>query len=141
MNCAVCGESVGENKKFICYIAQSGQVTLCTSCITKGVRKGSGSIVTKDGVIPKPSLVFASSNKEVCEIAMAEGWTAIPGENYTAGPDEQHVQIHWEKAQQKYWFSGDGEWEKAVSLSVHECFRRSCRNIRDYYGVWMRTAG
>jgi len=139
MNCDVCSEQVGEDKKYIAYITKRGQITLCTSCITKGVRNGSGSIVSVNGVISKPTFMFAGRDAEACEIAESEGWGTTLSATKESPIDEWRISEHWKMAQKHYWFCQDGEWYKDVSISGYDCFRKSCQAIRDYFGVWLES--
>ena len=149
MNCSVCEAAVGKDKKYVCYITKRGQITLCTSCISKGMRKGSGGIVAKQGVIAKPNFVFRGGDEAACRIAADEGWKMVISEpfDYRQGLSFENdlaewvIGGHWVAAQDKYWFGSNGKWNKDVSMHVHECFRRSCQNIRDYFGMWIRTEG
>ena len=136
MKCNVCSTEVGGDQKYVVYLTTKGQITLCTSCVMKSIRKGSGSIMTRQGVIPKPRLAFIG-NREACQIAEEEGWNTSRDQNYVAESGERVIIEHWYKAEHGYWFMATGEWVKDVGLSTHARFRRSCRNIRNYYAVWL----
>ena len=136
MQCDVCENQVGDEQKYVCYITKRGQITLCTSCISKGMRKGSGGIVTKTAILPKPVLVFSGGGDIATLIAEEEGWQKSLGEQ-----DAWQISRHWVMALDHYWFGSNGKWFKDVSMSVTDCFRRSCRNIRDYFGMWLKTEG
>ncbi len=138
MHCNVCEQQVGDEQKYILYITKRGQVTLCTSCISKGMRKGSGAIVTKNGIFAKPVLVFNGGDEMALLIAGEEGWQKQSTEE---GADEWRITRHWAMATNHYWFGSNGKWTKDVSMHAHECFRRSCWNIRDYLGMWIETEG
>ena len=143
MRCDICENQVGDEQKHVCYITKRGQVTLCTSCISKGMRKGSGAIVRKQGVIAKPVLVFVGGDAEARRIAEAEGWVPVTTGTYQYVEDSQTwpMDTHWCMAQNHYWFARDGEFKKNVNWPVYDCFRVSCQNIRDYFGVWLTARG
>jgi hypothetical protein len=90
-------------------------------------------------VIAKPNLVFAAHDREARKIAEGEGWGTSPDVVAESPIDEWRVSLHWEMAQKNYWFCPDGEWKKNVDMQWYECFRRSCQNIRDYFGVWLKA--
>lgn len=140
MKCDVCESAVGNEQKYVCYITKKGQITLCTSCISKGMRKGSGAILTKDEMYSKPVLVFNGRDERAGQIAEDENWN-VNIFDFASDEVKWVIEEHWVRAQDHYWFCGDGQWKKDVTMKVYECFRRSCQNIRNYLGVWVATKG
>lgn len=136
MNCKVCDEIVGEDKKYATYMIGRKQVIICKGCGFKGARSQVGDIVGKHGVLKRPTLLFGSGDDEARAVAEDEGWKTTKSTFAKYEEGVWFIDQHWKMAATYYWFSSDGEWHHNVNMSVYDCFRRSCQNIRDNFGVW-----
>lgn len=142
MNCVVCKSGVGENKKFTVFMVDKKQVVICKSCLRKGNSAKAESIVMEHGVIEKPVLFFGSGESDLREIAKEEGWKVTKSVVMATEPGVWFITQHWEMARKCYFFNIDGTWGRIDSKpgAERDCFRRSCQNIRDYFGVWLAVA-
>ncbi len=142
MNCVVCKAEVGENKKYTVFMVDRKQLVMCKGCLMKGMQSKLGSIVTERGVINRPVLFFGSSESDLRDIAKSEGWKVTKSVIMETEPGVWFITQHWDMAQKYYFFNKDGMWGRLESCAGAErdCFRRSCQNIRDYFGVWLEAA-
>lgn len=142
MNCVVCKIEVGENKKYAIFMMDKKQVVICKSCLRKGNSAKAGSIVMEHGVIERPVLMFGSGEDDLREIAKSEGWEVTKSVVMEAEPGVWFITNHWDMARKYFFFNKDGSWGRIASKpsAERDCFRRSCRNIRDYFGVWLAVA-
>ena len=135
MICDVCREILEADRKYVVYLLGSIQARICTKCIMRGVRAGSGAIVTKNDCVMQPFLAFYTAHEKAREIAEEAGWLVAPIEE--SGTEVEVITEHWDRAQNQYWFANNGTWVRDVRVPVNECFKRSCENIRDNYGLWL----
>ena len=137
LKCSLCGT---DRKKYVVYDLPCGQVTLCKSCLSLGMRSPSGTLITRtQETLSLPSLGFPASlcDRRYCDAASAEGWAIVDGTD----PEVDVITSHYYSALLHRYFIPTGQWLKDVSVEPVECFRRSCANIRDYYMQWLKARG
>jgi len=94
------------------------------------MKAGPAGMITEKGPMPMPVLVFPGRDVVAKKNAVEMGWELN-------ADDGVSITEHWKKAVSNYWFGRDGQWHRSLEISIHECFRRSCRNIREYYAMWL----
>ena len=150
MTCDVCKRDVGSAQKYTTYYLpkQRIQVRVCTSCLVKGINNVfcivSENPAEADGstlVVKEPELVFHMDDWEEIpgyqdfrDTAMRCGWRTTVNPKF--GTEFELIVEHYHKAHQCYWFTASGRWARDVTVPPLECFRRSCVNIAENYGMW-----
>lgn len=135
MKCECCGEELGGDKNYVLYAlrGEARHVRLCKACMMLGMRAPSGSIIADKEVIDPPKLAFPfkSNRAEYCKVAREEGWltNSLPGNAVV-------IDTHYEQALVNNYFDGL-QWRKNLAKTSVECFRRSCKNIKEFYPQWL----
>ena len=151
MNCELCGEIVSLGKKHIVFESKghkNGKIVLCKGCVSVGYSTKGDPVVYYDKMakrvvmleIPE-TFVYATlgskMRKAYSHIAEECGWEVVRYVKVKEGM--VYISELFDNSVIRRYFSlmVPGTWHKDVTYSAEECFRRSCKNIRDNYLGWV----